>query len=99
MNRSQDADSKVSNLIARRKASPFEDWEKLHPNRELEEWRRVNEPIIDGALKSKERLETLIGVLSGDVCVFCDACDAVKCWGTIYPICAPILRKFTETIE
>lgn len=98
MNRSQEADNKV-NMIIQKKVSPFRDWEKLNPSQELEDWRKVNEPIIDGALKSKEQLETLINVLSSDVCVFCDACDAVKCWGTIYPICEPILKKFTEIID
>jgi len=89
---------KVSVSIPK-KASPFKDWEKLHPSKELQDWRKANEPIIDGALKSKEQLETLINVLSSDVCVFCEACDAAKCWGTIYPICEPILKKFNEIID
>jgi hypothetical protein len=99
MNRSRNANNKIDDLTTRRRASPFKEWGKLRPSKELEDWRKVNEPIIVDALRSKERLETLIDELSNDACVFCDACDGAKCWGTIYPICAPILKKFTEIVE
>jgi len=99
MNRCRDARNEVDDLITQRNVSPFEGWSKLRPSKELEDWRKANEPIIVDALRSKERLETLISALSSDVCVFCDACDGAKCWGTIYPICEPILKKFNEIID
>jgi len=79
--------------------SPFKNWEKLKPSLELEGWREANEPIIEHALNARDQLESLVHLLSDDVCVFCDACEGVKCWGSIYPICEPILRKLTEIIE
>jgi hypothetical protein len=99
MNQSQDAESKTQKAITQKRASPFREWGRLRPSQELEDWRKVNEPIIEGALRSREQLETLVNMLTNDVCVFCDACDAVKCWGTIYPICQPVLKKFADIVE
>lgn len=92
-------DGKASKAAAARGVSLFMDWNKLHPTPELQRWRTVNEPIINDALSVKERLEALVSLLNEDVCTFCDDCDSVKCWGSIFPICEPMLRKFTSIIE
>jgi hypothetical protein len=95
----QHNDNKTTKNIVEKNVSLFIDWNKLHPNRELQHWRKVNEPIIYDALKVKERIEVLTNMLNDDFCIFCDDCDTVKCWGSIFPICEPILRKFTAIIE
>ena len=91
--------NKITKDIVENNISPFIDWDKLHPNPELQDWRKVNEPIIDNALMIRERFETLVYLLNDDVCTFCDDCDTVKCWGSIFPICEPILKKITTIIE
>jgi len=95
----QHTDNEVQKGILGKNVSPFKDWDKLHPNPELQHWRKANEPTINDALHSKKQLEALVSKLGNDVCTFCYDCDSVKCYGSIFPVCEPILKKLISILE
>ena len=93
MNKIHPIDNKLLHKVEAKSSSPFEHWDQLSPSPEMREWRRKNEAVIDEALKIKIRVDTLTSVLEDDVFAFCDGCDGSKCYGSLFPICEPILKK------
>ncbi|UCD44112.1 MAG: hypothetical protein JSV27_08195 [Candidatus Bathyarchaeota archaeon] len=78
---------------------PFADWDSYHPTPELNRWRRTYEAAIEEAMQKQRALETMREMLEDDVYAFCDACDEMKCYGALYPICEPVMKKLLDTLK
>jgi hypothetical protein len=47
---------------------------------------------------AEEKLEKLMEFLDADPCSFCETCEAMKCYGSLYPICEPVLDMLKEML-
>jgi len=59
----------------------------------------VHEAEIVEALGKQRNLENIRGLLTDGALAFCDECEAMKCYGSLYPICEPVLEKLLKAIE
>lgn len=71
----------------------------------IDAWREKWEPVIIEALEKAEkhddvrsRLEAVNDILS-DPQSQCDTCEAMKCYGALYPICEPTVEKLKMIIN
>ena len=55
-------------------------------------------PIID-VHTAEEKLEKLRSFLESDPCSLCENCEAMKCYGSLYPICEPMREKILELLS
>lgn len=81
------------------KDNPFKNWEKYHPSKEMEEWRKTYEPIINDAIITKRRVDELLAILQKDVFYFCDQCEEVRCYGAFSPICEFTVEKILDMLK
>ena len=59
----------------------------------------MHEQTILRALESDRKLRAVESVLSSDPAIFCEGCEAMKCNGSLYPICEPVLEKLREIVQ
>jgi len=59
----------------------------------------VHEAEIVEALRKQRNLENVRRLLTDGLHSFCDECEAIKCYGSLYPICEPVLEKLMRAIE
>ncbi|UCH58079.1 MAG: hypothetical protein JSV18_04060 [Candidatus Bathyarchaeota archaeon] len=64
----------------------------------MEIWREAYAPAILDALEAKIKLESISSLLASDPITFCEECEAMKCYGSLYPICEPVLEKLKKII-
>jgi hypothetical protein len=62
-------------------------------------WRELHEQTILRALESDRKLRAVESVLSSDPAIFCEGCEAMKCYGSLCPICEPALEKLREILR
>jgi len=65
----------------------------------MEMWRELHEQTILRALDSDRKLRAVESVLSSDPAIFCEGCEAMKCYGSLYPICEPALEKLRKIVR
>jgi hypothetical protein len=49
-------------------------------------------------MESEGKLGLIRSTLSSDPQHFCEKCEATKCYGTLYPICEPVLKTLREML-
>jgi len=79
--------------------NPFTDWGEFRPSRTMWIWRERHESRIIEAFEALAKLEQIKKLLNGDTLRFCDKCDAMKCYGALYPICEPVLKKLRTCVQ
>lgn len=79
--------------------NPFENWDSFNPSHEIEKWREMYESDILKAIDSENRLSEINSLLSNDQQSFCDDCEAMKCYGSLYPICELAMEKMRAIIQ
>lgn len=79
--------------------SPFQNWDAYDPTPKMGIWRELHEHTILRALESERKLRAVESVLSSDLAIFCEGCEAMKCYDSIYPICEPALEKLREIVR
>jgi hypothetical protein len=77
---------------------PFKDWDSYDPAPRMGEWRESHEQTILQALESERRLMAIRSILSSDTMKLCEDCQEMKCYGSLYPICEPVLKKLRGLI-
>jgi hypothetical protein len=49
--------------------------------------------------EAKEKLLKLKEFIDSDPYSFCENCEAMKCYGSLYPICEPVLKKLKKILR
>jgi hypothetical protein len=77
---------------------PFLNWDDYDPTPKMRRWRETYERCIRQAMESEGKLGLIRSTLSSDPQHFCKKCEAKKCYGTLYPICEPVLKTLREML-
>jgi len=79
--------------------NPFSDWDVIHSTLENETWRKRHEAEILEAIRIKRSLDKVRHLLTRDIFEFCDECEEMKCYGSLYPICEFTLNRLLNAIN
>lgn len=77
--------------------NPFEHWDSYHPSPKMKMRRDLYEPFVLEAVNNKRKIEKIITLLElAKESEVCHTCSEMKCYGSLYPICEPVLQKLKD---